>query len=120
MAISGHLSTAYGCSAAERVDGALFAACVNDRARQVFYRMDAGIRIIWRSLRGYGLNVHVLDDAARANEALLGEVDYVGISREFVGVCAVEQIVVQFGFRKCCFFGGISFSVGKCRRVARR
>ncbi|MFH8972580.1 hypothetical protein [Streptomyces sp. NPDC017890] len=61
---------AFNASVVLRIGGAVFVACPDDRLQSLYYRVDAGLRAVWRHLRGSDIHPRVVREAEDANRAL--------------------------------------------------
>ncbi|MEV8242404.1 hypothetical protein AB0R01_01445 [Streptomyces rochei] len=67
-----------------RMGGAVFVACPDDRLQSLYYRLDAGMRAVWRHLRGSDIHPGVVREAEEANRALGEQSRALGLPQEFV------------------------------------
>ncbi|MFJ1730680.1 hypothetical protein [Streptomyces sp. NPDC088254] len=75
---------AYSASLALRIGGAVFVACPDERLQAVYYRVDAGVRAVWRHLRGSEINQELLRSAEQANHELVRRASALTVPEEFV------------------------------------
>ncbi|KFG75594.1 hypothetical protein [Streptomyces mutabilis] len=78
------VALAFNASAVLRIGGAVFAACPDERLRSLYYRMDAGMRAVWRHLRGSDIHPRVVAEAEDANRALGEQSRALGLPEEFL------------------------------------
>ncbi|AXL88550.1 hypothetical protein C4J65_09570 [Streptomyces sp. CB09001] len=79
------VALAFNASAVLRTGGAVFAACPDERLRSLYYRMDAGMRAVWRHLRGADIHPGVVAEAEDANRVLGEQSRELGLPEEFLG-----------------------------------
>ncbi|WP_147481277.1 hypothetical protein [Streptomyces shenzhenensis] len=67
-----------------RIGGAVFVACPDERLQAVYYRVDAGVRAVWRHLRGSGIDPGLVRAAEEANHKLGEHASALTVPVEFV------------------------------------
>ncbi|MGC9497057.1 hypothetical protein [Streptomyces sp. WG7] len=76
---------AFDASVVLRIGGAVFAACPDDSIRSLHYRVDGGVRAVWRHLRGSGIHPGVVREAEDANRALGEQAQALRLPEGFLG-----------------------------------
>jgi hypothetical protein len=74
----------YSASLVLRIGGAVFVACPDDRLQSVYYRADAGVRSIWRHLRGSVVDPGLVRAAREAGRSLADQASALSVPPEFV------------------------------------
>ncbi|MFV0136080.1 hypothetical protein ACLGIH_23205 [Streptomyces sp. HMX87] len=75
---------AYNASVVLRIGSAVFVVCPDDRLQSLYYRVDAGVRAVWRHLRGSDIHPGILQGAEEANRTLWQQARALPLPEEFL------------------------------------
>ncbi|MFD5905603.1 hypothetical protein ACFWHG_29510 [Streptomyces microflavus] len=75
---------AYSASLSLRIGSAIFVACPDDRLQAEYYQVDAGVRSVWRHLRGSAVSPELVRAAEKANRSLWEQAADLAVPVEFV------------------------------------
>ncbi|MET8790422.1 hypothetical protein ACI2LF_40700 [Kribbella sp. NPDC020789] len=75
---------AYDASVVLRIGSAVFVACPDERLQSLYYRVDGGVRSVWRHLRGSEIHPRLLQEAEEANGKLWEQASALPLPEEFL------------------------------------
>ncbi|MBG0853377.1 hypothetical protein I2W78_16355 [Streptomyces spinoverrucosus] len=75
---------AYNASVVLRIGSAVFVACPDDRLQSLYYRVDGGVRSVWRHLRGSEIHPRLVQEAEEANRQLWEQAPALPLPEEFL------------------------------------
>ncbi|MFJ8637402.1 hypothetical protein [Streptomyces sp. NPDC093568] len=75
---------AYDASVVLRIGSAVFVVCPDERLQSLYYRVDGGVRCVWRHLRGSEIHPRLLQEAEEANRKLWEQASALPLPEEFL------------------------------------
>ncbi|SNT18875.1 hypothetical protein [Actinacidiphila glaucinigra] len=75
---------AYNASMVLRIGSAVFVACPDDRLQSLYYRVDGGVRSVWRHLRGSTIDPRLMQEAQEANRKLWEQAPAFPLPQDFL------------------------------------
>ncbi|MDA4889454.1 hypothetical protein PFZ55_21430 [Streptomyces sp. MS2A] len=75
---------AYDASVVLRIGSAVFVVCADERLQSLYYRVDGGVRSVWRHLRGSEIHPRLLREAEEANDKLWEQASALPLSEDFL------------------------------------